>query len=57
VLAVEEAAATEMAAASIADGAAMPDVAAVPFAGFLAFNESFLGGGTAAIPLYLTKFD
>ncbi len=47
-MAVEEAVATEMAAAAIADGAAMPDVTAVLFAGFLAFDEPFLGGGTAA---------
>ncbi len=47
-MAVEEAAAMAMAAAAIADGAAMPDVTAVPFAGFLTFNEPFLGGGTAA---------
>ncbi len=38
-MAVEKAAEMEMAAASIADGAD-------PFAGFLAFDESFLGEGT-----------
>ncbi len=47
-MAVEEAAAMETAAAAIADGAAMPGVTAVPFAGFLAFGEPFLGGGTSA---------
>jgi hypothetical protein len=47
-LAVEETAAMETAVAAIADGAAMPDVTAVPFASFLAFDEPFLGRGTAA---------
>ncbi len=46
-MAVEAVVATEMAAAAIADRVAMPDVTAVPFAGFLAFDEPLLGGGTA----------
>ena len=46
--AVEEAAAAKMAVAAIAHGAAMPDTAAVPYAGALALDAPFLGGGTAA---------
>ncbi len=38
----------EMAAAAISDGVVMPDETSVPFAGFLAFDEPFLGGGAAA---------
>jgi hypothetical protein len=47
-VAVEEATAAETVAAAIADKAAMLDTAAVSFAGALALDAPFLGGGIAA---------